>query len=374
MLRRLRFPVDQSLGRRYPQAPHPYRNDFERDRDRIVHSRAFRRLQEKTQVFTEPLSDHLRNRLTHTIEVAQIARTAARTLELDQDLTEALALAHDLGHPPFGHAGEAALNEQMQAYGDSFNHNLHSLRIVEIFEQRYPGFPGLNLTFEVREGLLKHSRDFDVDELPELAEYLLERRPTLEAQLIDPADEIAYNCADLDDAVESHVLDVKTVSREIAPFERLHREAREAYPNEHRFAVFNQALGGLIDFFVSGLIAGTAVAAEEAGLEGPEDVFSAPERVATMAPSAAEAARQLKTLLGRQVYDSPNLKRDSEHGAEKVRRLFRHFMERPEALPRPYREQAENAPLHRAVCDYIAGMTDTFLARRYDELLRDPRQ
>src|SRR6202790_288360 len=171
MLARLRFPVERSRGRRYPEPEHPYRNAFQRDRDRVIHSRAFRRLEAKTQVFTPGLSDHFRNRLTHTIEVAQIARTLARVLQLDEDLTEALALAHDIGHPPFSHAGEEALDRQMRRFGAVFNHNLHAVRIVESFEQRYARFPGPNLTFEVREGIVKHSRDFARGELPELNEY-----------------------------------------------------------------------------------------------------------------------------------------------------------------------------------------------------------
>src|SRR3989442_12392605 len=191
MLRRLRFPVGQSRGRRYPEPEHPYRNAFQRDRDRIVHARAFRRLEAKTQVFTPGLSDHFRNRLTHTIEVSQIARTVAGVLELDEDLTEALAVAHDIGHPPFAHAGEEELNRQMERFGDHFEHNLHALRIVESFEQRYARFPGLNLTAEVREGIVKHSRDFGFGERPELEPYLPGLRPPLEAQLIDLADEVA---------------------------------------------------------------------------------------------------------------------------------------------------------------------------------------
>src|SRR5579871_6788864 len=168
MLARLRFPVSSGRGRRYPEPAHPYRNDFQRDRDRVVHSRAFRRLEAKTQVFTQGMSDHFRNRLTHTIEVSQIARTVASALQLDDDLTEALALAHDIGHPPFGHAGEDELNRQMQRFGERFDHNLHALRIVETFEQRYARFPGLNLTFEVREGIVKHSRDIGPGEIPGL--------------------------------------------------------------------------------------------------------------------------------------------------------------------------------------------------------------
>ena len=180
MLARLRFPVERSRGRRYPEPEHPYRNIFQRDRDRVIHSRAFRRLEAKTQVFTPGLSDHFRNRLTHTIEVAQVARTLANVLKLDEDLTEALALAHDIGHPPFAHAGEEALNGEMRRFGEGFDHNLHALRIVESFEQRYARFPGLNLSFEVCEGIVKHSRDFVLGEDAQLDAYLPGLRPPME--------------------------------------------------------------------------------------------------------------------------------------------------------------------------------------------------
>ena len=215
--------VSRSRGRRWPESAHPYRNDYARDRDRVIHSRAFRRLEAKTQVFTTRYSDHFRNRLTHTLEVAQIARTVAGALELNTDLAEALALAHDLGHPPFGHAGERRLDELMRPFGDRFEHNLHALRIVEQFEQRYLDFPGLNLTFEVREGIVKHSRDYSAAEFPELAEYQLRLRPPLEAQLIDWVDGIAYNAADLDDGVESRLLELDMLLAELpffAPFIR----------------------------------------------------------------------------------------------------------------------------------------------------------
>src|SRR5207247_4451724 len=194
--------VARAQGRRYAEPAHPYRNDYERDRDRIIHSRAFRRLENKTQVFTRRYSDHFRNRLTHSLEVAQISRTAAEALGLNRDLVEALALAHDVGHPPFGHSGEAVLARLMAGYGDSFDHNLHALRIVERFEPQYVEFPGLNLTFEVREGSINHSPGDAAPRFPELAEYRLDDLPPLEAQLIDVADEIAYNSADLDDGYE----------------------------------------------------------------------------------------------------------------------------------------------------------------------------
>src|SRR5213595_2714628 len=191
--------VEKSRGRRHPEPQHPYRNDFQRDRDRVIHSRAFRRLEAKTQVFTRRYSDHFRNRLTHTIEVAQISRTVAAQLGLNVDLVEALALVHDVGHPPFGHAVEKALDAAMRRHGSFFDHNLHALRIVEDFEVQYAAFRGLNLTFEVREGIIKHSHDYKPEDHPELAEYLLDQRPPLEAQLIDLTDEFGYNTGDLDD-------------------------------------------------------------------------------------------------------------------------------------------------------------------------------
>src|SRR5437763_3198047 len=215
--------VEHSRGRRYPEPPHPYRNDFQRDRDRVIHSRAFRRLEAKTQVFTGRYSDHFRNRLTHTLEVAQISRTIASQLRLNVDLVETLALVHDIGHPPFGHSGEKALDTAMRHHGLFFDHNLHALRIVEDFEQRYAAFRGLNLTFEVREGIIKHSRDYAPEKFPELSDYLLEQRPPLEAQLIDLADEIAYNTADLDDGFEAHMFSLQDIRDGVPVFEHFYR-------------------------------------------------------------------------------------------------------------------------------------------------------
>src|SRR5437588_2286514 len=212
--------VEHSRGRRFPEPQHPYRNDFQRDRDRVIHARAFRRLEAKTQVFTRRYSDHFRNRLTHTLEVSQVSRTIAGALDLNVDLAEALALVHDIGHPPFGHAGEKALDAAMREHGLFFDHNLHALRIVEDFEQRYADFRGLNLTFEVREGIIKHSRDYSAAEHPQLREYLLDQRPPLEAQLIDHTDEIAYITADLDDGLESNLITLKSIREHVPLFER----------------------------------------------------------------------------------------------------------------------------------------------------------
>src|ERR1700680_3104578 len=233
--------VELSRGRRFPEAQHPYRNDYQRDRDRIIHALAVRRLEDKTQVFTRRYSDHFRNRLTHTIEVAQITRTVAGALALNVDLAEALALVHDIGHPPFGHAGEKALDAAMREHGLFFDHNLHALRIVEDFEQRYAAFRGLNLSFEVREGIIKHSHDYDAKQYPELSEYLLDQRPPLEAQLIDLTDEIAYNTADLDDGYEARLLTVEQIADGVDLFKRHFRLAKNKYPDVAEKLVFNEA-------------------------------------------------------------------------------------------------------------------------------------
>src|SRR3974390_1197088 len=230
--------VEDSRGRRHPQPSHPSRNAFQRDRARIIHSRAFRRLENKTQVFTRRYSDHFRTRLTHTMEVAQISRTIAAALDLNVDLTEALALVHDIGHPPFGHAGERALDAAMQRHDDFFDHNLQALRIVEDFELRYAEFRGLNLTFEVREGIIKHSHDNTPPDPPELSAYLLDQRPPLEAQLIDLTDEIAYTTADLDDGYEAKLLSVGQISKQVSVFDRYYRQAEQEYssaPEKLRF-------------------------------------------------------------------------------------------------------------------------------------------
>src|SRR5213075_640618 len=249
--------VNRSRGRRFPEPSHSYRNDFQRDRDRVIHARAFRRLEAKTQVFTRRYSDHFRNRLTHTIEVAQIARTVAAALHLNVDLVEALALVHDIGHPPFGHAGEKALDLVMRQHGLFFDHNLHALRIVEDFEQRYAAFRGLNLTFEVREGIVKHSRDYTAAEFPELSEYMLDLRPPLEAQLIDATDELAYSTADLDDGYEAHLLDLDQISEGVPVFARFFGEVRKLYPDAAPKLQFNEVLRRILDRWVGDLIRNT---------------------------------------------------------------------------------------------------------------------
>src|SRR5271169_4625012 len=264
--------AEDSRGRRYPEPPHPYRNPFQRDRDRVIHSRSFRRLENKTQVFTRRYSDHFRTRLTHTIEVAQISRTIAAGLNLNVDLVEALALVHDLGHPPFGHAGERTLDLLMRQHGEFFDHNLQALRTVEDFELRYADFRGLNLTFEVREGIIKHSRDYSAAEHPELVEYLLDQRPPLEAQLIDLVDEIAYNTADLDDGYEAHLIHLPELRADVPLFGHAYAEIDQRYPAGKEKLKFNEALKQVLDRLATDLIENTRQQIKEAGLKSVEDV------------------------------------------------------------------------------------------------------
>lgn len=361
--------VRQTRGRRFPEPQHPYRNDYARDRDRIIHSRAFRRLEAKTQVFTARFSDHFRNRLTHTLEVAQVARTVASALRLNSDLAEALALVHDIGHPPFGHAGERRLDARMREHAGYFNHNLHALRIVEQFEQRYLDFPGLNLTFEVREGIVKHSRDYSAEEFPELAEYLLDQRPPLEAQLIDWVDEIAYNTADLDDAFEARLLDLKALRRDVPIFGEAWESVVRAHPNGATKLTFNEALKRVFNGFATDLIENTQRAIDRSGVRTVEDVRSQPSRLAGFSPAVAEQNMFLKRFLSAKIYSHDAIVEDRNRSVEALDALFQLFLDHPERMPEPYANQAEQTPRARVVCDYIAGMTDHFLLRQWRELL-----
>ena len=359
--------AENSRGRRFPESRHPYRGEYVRDRDRIIHARAFRRLEAKTQVFTTRYSDHFRNRLTHTIEVAQIARTVAEALGLNSALAEALALVHDIGHPPFGHAGEHKLNDLMRAHGGNFNHNLHALRIVEHFEQRYLDFPGLNLTFEVREGIVKHSRDYSAGEVPALQEYLLELRPPLEAQLIDRVDEIAYHIADLDDAVEAELLDLGALRNEVALFREAYAGVEARHPEAREKLKFNEALKQVLDVLVTDLIETTQKNIHDSGVQGVEDVRSAPKRLAGFSESAARANVQLKRFLFNHIYSNPAITEDRDRSVCSLQDLFEYYVTSAPSMPATYEEAALATPRHIVVCDYIAGMTDQFLLRLHRE-------
>jgi dGTPase len=359
--------VTHSRGRRFAESPHPYRNDFQRDRDRVIHARAFRRLEAKTQVFTRRYSDHFRNRLTHTLEVTQISRTIAGALGLNADLTEALALVHDIGHPPFGHAGEKALNTAMHEHGLFFDHNLHALRIVEDFEQRYAAFRGLNLTFEVREGIIKHSHDYNANEHPELAEYLLDQRPPLEAQLIDLTDEIAYNTADLDDGYESHLLRLEEIREGVPIFERFYPQIAQLYPEAPEKLKFNEVLKRVLNRLVDDLIRTTQKRVTEAKIQTTDDIRRHRERLAAFSPEVGAERRQNKNFLYENLYFSPSLADEKDDAERVVSELFAFWMASPKSLPHQYQDKAQDEGLPRVICDYIAGMTDPFILEQYEK-------
>jgi dGTPase len=359
--------VEHSQGRRYPEPPHPYRNDYVRDRDRIIHARAFRRLENKTQVFSQRYSDHFRNRLTHTLEVAQISRTVGGALGLNVDLVEALALVHDVGHPPFGHTGETVLDRLMQRQGESFDHNLHALRIVERFEQKYAAFPGLNLTFEVREGIIKHSRDYQPEIYPELAEYRLAERPPLEAQLIDSADEIAYNAADLDDGYESGLLTLPMIRQGVPLFEGFYRQAARRYPGVPEKMRFNEALKRLLDALVTDLIESTRARLRERSVRTLEDVRACPIRLAGLGRERGRENKRLKEFLNCQLYSHPSVNRERQEISRLIEELFDYFVSEPRHLPATYYAKTREESAERIVCDYIAGMTDNYLREQWEQ-------
>jgi dGTPase len=354
------------LARRiHPEPPHPYRTAFARDAARLLHARAFRRLAGKTQVFTrvpaEFLSDHSRSRLTHTLEVTQISRTLARALGLNEALTEALALAHDIGHPPFGHAGEKALDEALRAHGLGFDHNLHALRIVTWFEERYPAFRGLNLTLAVREGIVKHSRDYSPAVHPELAEYFLDSRPPLEAQLIDLADEIAYLTADLDDGLDSGILSLDEVREALPLFREFHDAALAQHPAAApRLAVYD-ALRRLLNALVTDLACETARRVRSLGAASLDDIRHAPTRLAALSSDMETARARAKDFLYAQLYNSPGMEQEHAHATEVVQGLFDLLLADPAGLPPDHQVQIPSQGLARTVADYIAGMTDTYI-------------
>ena len=354
-----------SRGRRHPEPPHPYRSEYARDRDRIIHARAFRRLEAKTQVFTTRFSDHFRNRLTHTLEVSQIARTVASALGLNAELVEALALVHDIGHPPFGHAGERKLDQLMRRHGGSFNHNLHALRIVEQFEQRYLDFPGLNLTFEVREGIIKHSREYTAKEFPQLAEYLLDLRPPIEAQLIDCVDEIAYNTADLDDAREAELLDLDALGQEVPIFGEVYAQVDAAHPAAREKLKFNEALKHVLDLLATDLIQTTDRRVRDSGVTSVEDVRQAPKRFAGFSEKVAERNAELKRFLFTNIYDRAVITEDRDRSVRCLEKLFDYYQHSRGSMPASHEELTRTEPRHEVVCDYIAGMTDQFLLRQH---------
>jgi len=365
---------DPLMTRVYGAPERPSRAAFQRDRDRIVQARAFRRLAGKTQVFTSRASDHFRSRLTHTIEVQQIARCVAETLGLNEDLAETLALVHDIGHPPFGHAGERALDECLKRHGLGFDHNLHALRIVEHFEQRYAAHRGLNLTLGVREGIIKHSRDYDSGQHPELSSYLLGLRPPLEAQIIDLADEIAYLTADLDDGVESGLLEIDHIRGHVDILARCYAEvAREHAGVEAKF-LFNEALQLMGNVLTDDLIATTRANTQAIGATCLDDVRGHGSRLAGFSPLAEAQRLQEKRYLYDTLYTCSALSLEHEKAEQVVTALFDFWIENPQQLPSGYIEEIEAEGLARVVADYIAGMTDSYILLQYAQVKRTVRR
>lgn len=348
----------QSRGRTHAEAPPTWRSEFQRDRDRVVHSSAFRRLEYKTQVFVNHEGDMFRTRLTHTLEVAQIARTVARALRANEDLTEAIALAHDLGHTPFGHAGQQSLNACMHPYG-GFEHNLHSLRVVDELERRYPAFDGLNLLFETREGIVKHCSAQNARALGDLGERFLRRRqPSLEAQIANVADEIAYNHHDIDDGLRSGILALETISTHQI-FQRALEQTASQWPKVGGKRLLHTAIRAMLGAFVNDLIEQTRVRLDATGVASVEAVRSQSTALVDFGATMREQHHALKQLLRRHLYEAWRVRRFTDKAQVMIAELFATFMDDPRQLPEDLRAPGKPA-LARAVADYIAGMTDRY--------------
>jgi dGTPase len=358
------------VSRTHPEPPHRYRNPFERDGSRILHARAFRRLAGKTQVFGrlpgDSTSDHIRSRLTHTLEVTQISRTVARALGLNEDLAEALALSHDIGHPPFGHAGERALDLCLKGFGLGFDHNLHALRIVTWFEERYAGFRGLNLTLGVREGIVKHSHDYSAATHPELAEFFLDSFPPLEAQLIDLADEIAYLTADLDDGLDSGILTLEQLRSEVAFFRTFHDSVLREYPAAPSKLALYETLKLVLNALVTDLIDEVCRQVSAMGAVSLAEIRRAPQRLAVLSPEMEANRMAVKKFLYANLYESPGREEEHANAAEIVRDIFATLINDPTLLPADHQEQIPAEGLARTVADYIAGMTDSYIEQLWE--------
>lgn len=357
----------ESRGRVVPEDAHPYRTAFQRDRDRVVHSRAFRRLEYKTQVFVHHEGDHYRNRLTHTLEGAQIARTIGRALCLNEDLAEAIALAHDLGHTPFGHAGERALNRVMRGEG-GFDHNRQSLRVVDLLEERYPGFRGLNLTQETREGILKHGRSWE-HELPLPPET---NQATLEAQLTDVADEIAYTSHDLDDGLRSGLLTPDQLEED--PFwSELHESTRARLGPVPERVLLAQTIVALLNHLVTDLVEASAARLEASGVCSVDEVRDASKGFMGFAEPVEQRFRALKRFLHRNLYQHHRVVRMSRKAERILEDLYGIYRNDPAQLPPQVLRRFETYGEGRAVADYVAGMTDRFALAEHRKLL-DPHE
>jgi len=350
-------------GRKFKEKEHAYRSVFQRDRDRIIYSTAFRRLQYKTQVFVNHEGDHYRTRLTHTLEVVQIARTIAKALKLNEELVEAIALAHDIGHTPFGHAGEEALHEIMRDYG-GFEHNLQGLRVVDVLEERYPEFKGLNLTWEVREGIIKHTTFFDK---PMLSEFTPESLATLEAQAVDLADEIAYNNHDLDDGIASGL--IKETDLKLIPlWDKAKTIVCGQYTNLAKNIEKYQTIRTLINIQVTELLKESEKRINDFKIDNPEKTRSLKEKIIFFSPEMKSDINILQNFLMKNLYRHFKVVRMSSKAQRFIRDMFSVYLENPDQLPQSARIRLKEESLHRIICDYIAGMTDRFALDEYKKL------
>jgi dGTPase len=365
---------NQTRGRRYPEPEHPYRSPFQRDRDRIIHSRAFRRLEYKTQVFVNHEGDHYRTRLTHSMEVAQITRTIADVLGLNAHLCEALALSHDMGHPPFGHSGQDVLDELMKGAG-GFEHNLQTLRIVELLEEKYIEFPGLNLTFEAREGIVKHSTIYKGMKNPPDAvrDYALDELPPLEAQIVDLCDEIAYNNHDLDDGLESRLLHLDDLVENVRIFGDLFRSAKSEHPKAPLKLLVNKTIISLINIEVTDLIENIQRTVQKEGIKTLEDIRKAPRMLVSFSDEVADKHRDLKTHLYKNMYNHFRVNRMKNKARRILEALFKAYQEDPSLMPSHFQNRIQKDGKERVICDYVAGMTDRFAIDEYLKLF-DPRE
>ncbi len=359
--------ADQTRGRRHREREHPFRSPFQRDRDRIIHSRAFRRLEYKTQVFLNHEGDHFRTRLTHSIEVSQVGRTVARALGLNADLVEALSLSHDLGHTPFGHLGEEVLDALMRRHG-GYNHNRQSLRIVEHLEDRYPEWPGLNLTYEVREGIAKHSGPIDTKKAPEFAEYGPGESPPLEAQMIDIVDEIGYNHHDVDDGVRSGLLPAEQLARDVALFGEPWRKAVRTYPRATPRQHLAVALTGMIDVLVTDLVETSRRRIRGSGVRNVDGVRATKEWLIGLSPGVGKRNAALKACLMERLYTHHRIERVKDKSRRIILALFERYMENPRLLGDRALARFKSQGRERVICDYIAGMTDRFAIDEYRRL------
>ncbi len=359
----------ESLGRRHAEPHKDGRPAFERDRDRIIHCAAFRRLEYKTQVFVNHEGDYYRTRLTHSLEVAQIARGIARNLRINEDLAEALSLAHDLGHTPFGHTGEEVLNELMADHG-GFEHNLQSLRIVETLEERYPGFPGLNLSFETREGIVKHSSEYDHPRGEALGEYRPDRRATLEAQIIDLADEIAYNNHDIDDGLKAGYITLAGLQG-VELWRETWKRVGAKYPGIDERRQVYQTISHLIGLLISDLVETTRENIERFSVASLEDLRRQPRNLASFGAATADLNRQLKSFLRQNLYRHFKVERMRLKAQRFLIQLFETYLKNPTLLPEECQVRYDSCGRERVICDYLAGMTDRFALDEYKRLF-DP--